>query len=158
MNQEGKDSHLSGPKVILVRPLFVSCLAAVVVFASCSKASTQPPSDQGFYRQTDGAAVYYVQPASKTVCMVANPSMMDAYGGFKSVHVVGRDVDIQAAGKMTGTCRWPPGYYRKPDTDVVYRVRETDVCRVRARGKIPAVVVSADSNVLIALSFAGDCK
>ena len=90
--------------------------------------------------------------------MVANPSMMEAYGGFKIVHVVGHDVDIEGAGKMTGACHWPAGYYRRADTDVVYQVRETNVCRMRSRPKVPVVVVSAESNILIGLPFAGDCR
>jgi hypothetical protein len=141
-----------------VRPLMLSCLAAAIGLAGCSKGNAQPPSEQGFYRYTDGQGVYYVQPAQKTRCMVGNPSMMEAYGGFKQVHVVGHDIDIEGAGAATGACRWPPGYYRKADVDVVYHVRDTDVCRMRSRPKVPVVLVSAESNILISLPFAGDCR
>lgn len=149
---------MNDPKATLVRTLLLSCLAATAVLAGCAKGTAQPPTDQGFYRYTDGQAVYYVQPAAKTICMVANPSMMESYGGFKVVRAVGHDVDIEGAGKLTGTCRWPPGYYRKADTDVVYQVREGDACRVRSKTKVPVVIVPADANILIGVSFAGDCR
>ncbi len=152
----------------LVRPFARECLAVVMLLTGCGHGTSGPPSDQGFYRHGDESTVFYVQPAAKTYCIVANPSMMEAYGGFTQVHVVGHDVDVQAAGTLTGSCRWPVGFYRKVDSDVVYQVRAADVCRVAparpgpkggptARPKVAARIVSSDADVLVGLPFAGNC-
>jgi hypothetical protein len=127
---------------------------------SCSHVAAQPPSEKGFYRQGDDRTVFYVQPAAKTTCVVANPSMMEAFGGFGQVKVVGQEVDLRGS-KPLASCAWPTGRYRKVNSDVVFDVRGDAACReprgAKAPARDPVLVISSDSDVTANKRFSGDC-
>jgi hypothetical protein len=106
-------------------------LAAVAV-AGLSLACAQAPSASAqapgsFYRQSDRPEVMY-QYTSNLYCHVQNETQMAAYGGFGKVKVVPR---MQMAGRQTGDCGWPNGFYRRSNEPAVYRLS--------GRGIVPGI-------------------
>jgi len=71
-----------------------------------------------FYRQADRPEVYY-QYTSDLSCRVQNESQMAAWGGFDKVQVVKK---LNVAGRKTGDCGWPNGFYRRKSHPEVYRL------------------------------------
>lgn len=72
----------------------------------------------GFYRQSGQPAVLF-QYTRDFYCQVQNEGQMAAYGGFSKVTEVPR---LAMAGRQTGACSWPNGFYRRSNETAVYRL------------------------------------
>ena len=107
--------------------------AAAFLAVAGTSASAQTVTG-GFYRQSDKPEVMY-QFSSGAYCHVQNETQMAAFGGFGVVKVVPKMV---MAGKYTGDCGWPNGFYRQSNAPHVFRLYGTtsipnigtDICHV----------------------------
>jgi hypothetical protein len=112
----------------------IHTIAAVAAGLSLTCATSNAQAPGSFYRQSNQPAVMYQYTAS-LFCQVQNETQMAAYGGFAKVQVVPR---VQMAGRQTGTCGWPNGFYRRSNEPAVYRLTGNgvapgigaDICQV----------------------------
>jgi len=96
----------------------ISAAAAVLISTAAGAGAQAQTAPGGFYRQANQAAVMY-QYGPAIFCQVQNEAQMAAYGGFPKVIVVAQ---LKMAGKQTGSCGWPHGFYRKSNGPAVYRL------------------------------------
>jgi hypothetical protein len=138
-------------------------IGTALLLAACGGNNVQSgPVAPGFYRYSDEAAVFSIPPSGNTYCVVVNPSMMYALGGFPQVHVVDHTVDFKGNRTWTAQCPWPAGKFRNAGTTVVYVVHPYHtVCRetpaVAAKFDPSVHVIASDSNVLLKSKYTGTC-
>jgi hypothetical protein len=100
--------------------------AAVAALAACGSSESTSFDAPAFVRLHDSPTVVYFARNLTTYCVVANPSQMDAYGGFQQVHVLPSGEGFPAGAKIAGTCGYPDGVYGLGDKIIV--LSGTTIC------------------------------
>ncbi|NBC36085.1 hypothetical protein GTZ99_05880 [Novosphingobium sp. FSY-8] len=104
----------------------------IVLLSAASMAMNSAPVQAedfagAFVRQADKPEVMW-QYAPDLYCHVQNETQMALFGGFGKVKVVPK---MAMAGRSTGDCGWPNGFYRRDN--------ETPVFKLSGVGLVPAI-------------------
>jgi len=92
------------------------------------------PWPDGFYRRGHDRTVYLV--ARGNVCGVVGGGQLEALGGEGRVMTVGPDADLRAGKRDLGSCPWPNGFYRYPNSPQVYRIDGATICALRSEHQL----------------------
>jgi hypothetical protein len=139
------------------------------ISAQTSPSVSESSSELGFYRQQNRPEVY-LKYRSAFYCHVQNEEQMGAFGGFDKVQV---SSSLNLAGKNTGDCGWPNGFFRRSNQPQVYRmygggIPEFNIgdsfCHVANEAQMNAFggfgqvrVVPPSSDLGRGRAFSGDC-
>lgn len=97
-------------------------------------------------------SIWYLPAGTATYCLVADPTQMDVFGGFRRVKTY--DAGTIAGRRLDGTCRYPDGVYEVAGT--AFRLRGDTICRESRREK-HATALPAGTALGVARRDLGRC-